>query len=727
MAACSNNENRENVSYNFELLGTQELNIVENTSYMFLSSTISIENDIRGISLITQNNGVIYGAGFYFNEFYETVYQFFSVDLEAEAVFYYPFSLNTYTAEINSIHSVQAMTANSAGDIFFVVQKVIFTAIDLDVSYYLKQIDIAGNIMLSVEITDFFNSFDEAIEIVVNSNGLIYIQTFTQIIVLNPDGTIQFVVETAEVPIDTHSIFSNGNGKVFFLESTYEQTVLYFVDTENQALVQEHFVPNALGFGSGLQENDMLFWTSSFVFFFDLYDKVIHEEFRWNDIEVSPFEISHFQKINSDQYIMLHWKGELFITDITVLSRVEIEEDGRQVLILGSLFPDYSIISTFNRQSTQYRIEVINYHGELDFASAVTRFTMDLMTGQGPDIVDLRGLNYFDVARIGLLKDLNYLFEYDNEIDISMFFTRVKQLLEVNDSLYAITPSFRMMTYVGPASIFGDTPGLTLDTLIQLEHSYNSGISLLRGESSLNFIEMYSWFNWPNLINHATGTAYFETDSFIRALEYAYSLQFEDFVIENPFEEDIRRGEKSLFFSIISDIGHLYNMEMIAGMPLTAVGFPSRAGVGSIMQPSVLYGIGANSVNYSGAWEFIKFLLSEEHQRNIAHFSLPVSLSVFNEGIQLLQQPFQTTDPNLAAGIMIDGVFIETAPMTQQQAERLILTIQTLGHMSGGAGEVMPDIIMEEALVFFNGDRTAQEAARIIQNRVRILVSERQH
>jgi hypothetical protein len=52
--------------------------------------------------------------------------------------------------------------------------------------------------------------------------------------------------------------------------------------------------------------------------------------------------------------------------------------------------------------------------------------------------------------------------------------------------------------------------------------------------------------------------------------------------------------------------------------------------------------------------------------------------------------------------------------------------IDTLGAILTGGEEVVTYIIMEEANAFFNGNRSAEDAARIIQSRVQTYVWERQ-
>jgi len=370
----------------------------------------------------------------------------------------------------------------------------------------------------------------------------------------------------------------------------------------------------------------------------------------------------------------------------------------------------------------------------MGFSEAETRFKINLMTGRVPDIIELSSLGYRTLANAGFLTDLNTLFEYDDQINRFDFHERVFDLLEIGSNLYAVTPSFGIDTHFAPAALVGTSPGLTLEQLIQLDNQYNDGRSLLQNMYSQWFLERYMQINHSALIDYETGTAYFETDAFLQVLEYAYRL---DRFVEGqhvayyefyPFEVSVRRGNNYISgVQWITELFQLHQMEYIAGREITAIGFPAVDGVGSTMFPFSLYGIGQGTQNISGAWAFIRFILAEERQSELFYWSLsgiPVSRAVFYEKIDFLINPPIIDSPHLAGGMYIDGVFVESTPMTQDDADRLLEIIETMGTAFTGGEEIIINIVMEEADTFFHGHRTAEETTRIIQNRVQRYLDE---
>ena len=79
-------------------------------------------------------------------------------------------------------------------------------------------------------------------------------------------------------------------------------------------------------------------------------------------------------------------------------------------------------------------------------------------------------------------------------------------------------------------------------------------------------------------------------------------------------------------------------------------------------------------------------------------------------------------------GIAFDGVgggYIQLYAMTSTEAD----TLRTIVHSARPGGRFHADlwtIVQEELPPFFHGDRTAENTARIIQNRVQTYLSERE-
>ena len=115
----------------------------------------------------------------------------------------------------------------------------------------------------------------------------------------------------------------------------------------------------------------------------------------------------------------------------------------------------------------------------------------------------------------------------------------------------------------------------------------------------------------------------------------------------------------------------------------------------------------------------------EGFQRNYIAGSFPINSTVFEEKVMEAMDPRYT----LATTGVFDGdeEFIPTStqrkdPLSQEDADMIMTIVNNAPIMT--EDEALQNIILEAALDFFNGRITVQDAARIIQSRAEIFISE---
>ena len=710
--------------------------------YTYVRSTISLaEHDTNyafSIHVITVINETVYGAvGIWTDDSTDRVISFFSVNLDTEDTFFYPSSTNL-TGEGNNI---QAITANKDGDIFYINHKFIYdteTPMPEEI-LILSQVDISGNIGFNIDITELvgISEHDYWITppraIVLDAAGNIYVQAADgSVLQFDSTGAYQF---TASHPEGTWTSatgipFQGTDGTLMFpIWDIDEGSRLFSIDSETHSLIPHNPLPDAPEFSPGLDGNELFLTTNAGVYSYCLESGEQSRVFHWLELGMPPVIVL---PAGEGRFAFLNLSETSFPDVIGVLTRTAMQDDVRTVVTMASLSPNYWFVREFNRQSTEYRIVVLDYSDD-DISAAVTRFSIDMMTGRNPDIIDFTHLNYHVLANGGFLADLNKWFDYDNSINRTDFHERAFELLEIDGYLYAVAPSFMIATYLAPASLVGSRPGMTLEHLIQLDEQFNDGNSLL-DEVAQSFVNMHSMFSRSTLIDFDMGTVHFETDEFIQVLEYASRMEYADISTQNelqapnyervPFEIDIRRGNGRISFHMIEHLSKLHQIELYAGTEITPIGFPVDDGVGSLMLPISLFGIGEGAQNPLGAWAFLRFLLTtmQEEMRD----GILVSRAMFDEWAnQEMNPPPIDDNPHLANEVFVDGVLVEFTPITQEQVDRTLEIIETLGELLVDGDEIVMHIVAEEASAFLNGHGSAEDAARIIQSRVEIYVSER--
>ena len=704
-AACTGNTNGQSSAHSTRAADRTQP-VVHTQEHHYERSNIPIGGTIATMTVANNTAyGVVHGVD---------GIRFFSLDSNTESVYFYPSIDRDYAWDVVS------MTADISGDIFY-VERVWG---DGSNDYTLWQMNAAGDLRELAHVGNYFDntSGDTIRNISLDAVGNIYVQTFFDIVVFSSSGQYLFEIEFSQRWY--HEFFVGTDGIVLIPVSDGENTMLYTINVALQQLEMLQIIPEAEIYTTGILENELFFLTTFGASTYSLTTGEQQERVAWLSANLTYFDFIYFHPLSHEKFVLLIGDMGRPITEITILRRVEGGAADRQVVTLASVAPDFPTINAFNQQSTQYRIELIDYSvfaDGTDLTPAITRLNLDLLTGQVPDILDLSHLSHEVYARAGILADLNLFFAEDTNLSRDMFLDRVLALLEVDGELYAITPAFSMLTYVAPASLVGSAPGITLDELMQLEHLQNAGDTLLLEESPLSFLIQYTMFNQSFFINLEHGTAHFDTEEFLLALEYASNLPDSEDVFDVLREDGQHEG---ISFAWITNPGHLPYMELFAREPLTAIGFPVQEGVGSLMVPTTVYGIGAEANSSSGAWAFIQFLLSAEQQRESVIQRIPILRSVFDEEIYKLMNPVLEEHPELAEGILINGELVAFPAMTEEQVGRLMQLIDTLGGLTTMLGSAATEIVLEGAIAFLAGDRTAEDTVRIIQNRVQTLVSE---
>ena len=154
-------------------------------------------------------------------------------------------------------------------------------------------------------------------------------------------------------------------------------------------------------------------------------------------------------------------------------------------------------------------------------------------------------------------------------------------------------------------------------------------------------------------------------------------------------------------------------------------GFPSDAGGGSAFTSVLRGGITSYCTDPDAAWSFLRTLLLPEFQDNIQH-SLPVRRDSLQKLAQAAAEPGQMAGlPPYLAGVTLTDSQKEywQRGITAEESAALLALIENTDVLYQ-YDSTIASILWEEADYFYNGVRTAEEAAALIQNRVQTYLAE---
>lgn len=395
----------------------------------------------------------------------------------------------------------------------------------------------------------------------------------------------------------------------------------------------------------------------------------------------------------------------------------------KAIKIYSWLILDYKLydsISDFNGMNTEYEIQLIE-HNDGSYSDRITQLNLDITSGNIPDILVIEESmpvkSYIDK---GLFADLYEYIDSDPDIKREDFLDSVFKAYERDGRLYEVVPEFSIGTVEGKTSLVGEKQGRTAEEFIALAEKYPDK-KMMNGfitkSSALDLLLRYSFarFADPN-----TGKCSFNSEYFIKLLEFCNKFPLEEdesyFKNENWFSEeaaDLLNGN-TLFSAtyIINNFRAIRRLEHTTfGEPITLIGYPEAGGNGSVIIPVAQYAVFDASPNKEGAWEFLKYFYSEEYQNGIVSsgYNFPVRLS----SLALAAENAKTES---------DG--IDYGANTDEDNQRIY---DLLNSAAGGVIEndiIIFNIIEEETMTYFSGQKSAEQAAETIQNRVQNYIDE---
>ena len=237
-----------------------------------------------------------------------------------------------------------------------------------------------------------------------------------------------------------------------------------------------------------------------------------------------------------------------------------------------------------------------------------------------------------------------------------------------------------------------------------------------------------------NAIEYATIFCEVEGQEFIDLLEFI--KEFPEEIDEAIYTDDYWESYDSMWrdgkvlaqiTTIVNFREYNYVEKGTFGEEITMIGFPCENGEGSAINANLQMAMSAKSSLKDGAWEFMRYYLTDEYQNEIT-YGLPISMKRMDELMMEATKVPTYTDgdgneiesPDM---YYVGGMEIVIDPMTEKEAQQLKEEILKI-HNVYSYDEKLIAIIQEETAGFFAGQKSAEQVAEIIQSRAQIYVNE---
>lgn len=608
---------------------------------------------------------------------------------------------------------------------------------------------------------NFFQGSDGKLYLLLSVSGE---DTTYERLTVSEDGTLgerqPLSEETNRVLRNLDQMIPKQDGSLFVTYRDEEEwTKVYYTgyDIASDTLGETKDFPSSVEFTydynvmTAGKTHDLIFTGNGGIYYWDegAENAELMVDFVNSDMYVeSVYGIMELTKDSFIGFYCENWESGVKAGLFTYVDPSDIKD--KEVLVLAGrwIYSDIKQrVIEYNRNSEEYKIVLKDYsiyNSYEDYEAGITKLNNDIIAGNMPDILIGQDLPIENYISKGWIADIDALIEKDEELSKTEFMQNAFDAYRVDGKLYYIVPDFEVYTVIAKEKWTGGKDSWTMEDMQQALAAMPEGAQSFGADTTQNvFLSLAMNYCGNQFVDVSTGKCSFNTEDFISILEYAKTLTSAEETTEG-YDEDFwdnywegyqsqYREDRTLMmqanFWQFSEMASAINGYF--GEPVSFVGFPTESGNGSYIRSSNTYALSAKSKHLDAAWDFMRYYLTDEYQKNSVSY-FPVQKEAFYEkSKEALERPYwtyedengETVKEYYDLTIYINGEDVPYDPLSQEQLDQVIAFIESV-HNSYYYNEDIMNIINEETEAFFSGQKDAKAVADLIQSRVQVYVDE---
>lgn len=446
-----------------------------------------------------------------------------------------------------------------------------------------------------------------------------------------------------------------------------------------------------------------------------------------NDCGISISSNCHLMMNDTGQLALVVLKGNtpgiyLFAEATEIQNQNASEEHIRLTYLTYSNSTSYAtnMAALLSTRSSSVEIHVERVDSEAGMEAFRDRIMAELVAGKGPELMVVSESDLQLMAEKGLLMDISSMIPGETK---SQMFSSILQLGTLEDTLYAIPQEIIYSTLLVSNQVWNKDTWTPEDVVKILENNQLSDSPFLLFNRRATAHELLFNLFLGNLsespfLDFEGGICYFDSEEFVHLLELSKQYGTPAFTTMDSAERQsmLTNGEivarDACFYDALSDYSNAMNS---CGEDFHIVGYP---GTGSkVSSPSYLV-VNARASQYQAIKQYITFLLSYENQYTLSN---PIRKDVFEN--RLTKDSF--TGMYYMPISVDNSVSITIQPKPDGSSyldEYLLFLDSTVAYRN--PYPAISRIIGDELASYLDNNKTAKEAASIIQNRVQLYLDE---
>ncbi len=463
-----------------------------------------------------------------------------------------------------------------------------------------------------------------------------------------------------------------------------------------------------------------------------------HQYFTWKELPATVPEYARFLAVTGEYQWLFRCDlagGAYFVNIVgswepypeSEKTRIVFGVTGEYIagVSLSELAVEYNILNPDYELVLKYYVDDSTYKAGTTPEEIREQLNRDILNGEGPDILMMGDYCFpcSTYAGNGFLTDLYPLMDADPEFDRSEYFENIWELCAQDGKLYGVMPSISLRTMITNTDTIPVENGWTpteCKTLVDSsgiplmldgyhpDHDYmnNSAIAWLLGDGLGEYID-------GNTCNFVSG----EFATMLELLKTEY-IEYEYTTVEDY--RTIPNGRELANQVYIYMPENLLEFKWKYGENYQITGYPSPSRSRLTVSAEELLGISAATEHAQEAWEVVKMVLEAVQGNNLFSHGISTHRETLMEELQSVMTLPENYSSTYSAGD--ESVDIPLEPLTREEVDEFLGLMESIDGML--VSQDIRDIAVEEAASFFSGEKTAQQVAELIQNRVQICLWE---
>lgn len=636
-----------------------------------------------------------------------------------------------------------------------------------ETSWFLNKFDEKGNGIFSRDITSQLQN-SRPFFIAADAQGRIYVAGDKSVWCYDGEGNEQGNISVGNSAGSIVGMGCAGDGRVYvscyhsaegFIQMDFSDCDLAELDFENRRLgnVYAHFRQGGSGRLISGADGEFLSFNDRSVYQYEGKDQTSEMIFDWIDCNLEGAHSRILGALEDGRIVAAYEDAKGVNCGVALLTRTKIDKKAQKEKIILATMTEPDVLKAavveFNKNHDKYEMVIWSYYDEeiADMSlwdDGITRLNNDIISDRCPDLIYLSGLDVDLLAQKGVFEDLNPYLKKSSRLNREDFLESILDAYTFDGVLTAIPYDFWVQTVVGSGAELDGIKEWTIEGVIAFAQAHPDA-QLFDGIDKGYMLEYLMRFNEELFIDWSTGECRFDSEEFKRILQFVASLPDEADRNGEKLSEPLRiqKGEVLLSKALMYSFNSVQMYKALYRGDVEFIGYPTVNGDRGhfIFMTTQAYGITAKAEHKEIAWEFIESVLTQERRYSklgMGFYSQKSNLEALiweelNSGYMLDEngklvldgngEPIVNTDfgtVSMGYGSNQEGWSYTYRPSTQEEIDMVLKVIDEASIKAENDDGIM-SIISEEAEAFFVGQKTVDEAAALIQNRISIYVSER--